>query len=189
MRSHLIIPVKGISAGKSRLAAVLTDDERMSLVLRLAERTLEIAADIPDVEIILVTRDADALPLADGRGITALRQSGNGLNAALSEVAARLAGGRTLILPADLPALAAADIEAHLRSGGIGISPDSAGSGTNFLSLPEPASIPFCFGYASFAKHAEEAERAGLPLHVIDRPGISFDLDTPDDLIRLRGWP
>jgi 2-phospho-L-lactate guanylyltransferase (CobY/MobA/RfbA family) len=44
--------------------------------------------------------------------------------------------------------------------------------------------IRFRFGVGSFAKHLEEVERAGVPLVAVNRAGLAFDLDTPEDLAR-----
>jgi 2-phospho-L-lactate guanylyltransferase (CobY/MobA/RfbA family) len=34
------------------------------------------------------------------------------------------------------------------------------------------------------ARHRAAAEAAGVPLAVVERPGLAFDLDTPADLAR-----
>ena len=39
----------------------------------------------------------------------------------------------------------------------------------------------------SCAVHVRAAEDAGLEAVVVDLPGLAFDLDTPEDLERLRG--
>ena len=44
--------------------------------------------------------------------------------------------------------------------------------------------IAFRFGIGSFAAHAAEVERAGVPCVAVNRAGLAFDLDTPDDLRR-----
>jgi 2-phospho-L-lactate guanylyltransferase (CobY/MobA/RfbA family) len=50
--------------------------------------------------------------------------------------------------------------------------------------LRPPGVIGFRFGKGSFAKHLEEVERAGVPLVAVNRAGLAFDLDTPQDLAR-----
>jgi 2-phospho-L-lactate guanylyltransferase len=67
----------------------------------------------------------------------------------------------------------------------VAIAPDRAGTGTNGLALRPPDAIPFHFGAGSRAAHAAAAEAANVPLTVVERPGLAFDLDTPED---LRGW-
>jgi 2-phospho-L-lactate guanylyltransferase (CobY/MobA/RfbA family) len=44
--------------------------------------------------------------------------------------------------------------------------------------------IGFHFGLGSFAAHRAKATDAGLAPIVVQRPGLAFDLDTPEDLVR-----
>ena len=64
------------------------------------------------------------------------------------------------------------------------MAPDRAGTGTNALALRPPDVIGFRFGAGSFAAHAAEIERAGVPAVAVNRGGLAFDLDTPADLAR-----
>jgi 2-phospho-L-lactate guanylyltransferase len=65
---------------------------------------------------------------------------------------------------------------------GVAIAPDRRGTGTNGLALHPPNAIPFRFGADSFAAHQEAAHAADLSVAVVQRRGLAFDLDTPDDL-------
>ena len=97
-----------------------------------------------------------------------------------------------LILPADLPTIAAADIDGLTHAGGIGgfaIAPDTAGSGTNALCLASAQPFRFQFGLGSRHLHLQEAERMGLSPQVVHLPGLQFDVDSPADLSRLDGQP
>ena len=58
------------------------------------------------------------------------------------------------------------------------------GTGTNGLVLRPPGVIRFRFGTGSFAAHVDEVARAGVPLVAVNRAGLAFDLDTPEDLVR-----
>ncbi len=60
--------------------------------------------------------------------------------------------------------------------------PDRHGSGTNALLLAPPNAIDFRFGEGSRAAHAAAAEAAGATYVELDGP-LSFDLDTPEDLL------
>jgi 2-phospho-L-lactate guanylyltransferase len=42
----------------------------------------------------------------------------------------------------------------------------------------------FRFGPGSFAAHLAEAEQAEVPIVAVNRAGLAFDLDTPEDLAR-----
>jgi len=120
-------------------------------------------------------------------------QRGMGLNEGLDQARSQaiLDGIDTLIvLHGDLPNLRPGDIETLIgalpadRSPGVAIAPDRAGTGTNGLALQPPGVIGFRFGIGSFAAHAAEVERAGVPCVAVNRAGLAFDLDTPADLAR-----
>jgi 2-phospho-L-lactate guanylyltransferase (CobY/MobA/RfbA family) len=57
--------------------------------------------------------------------------------------------------------------------------------GPNALALA-PGSIPFQYGPDSAHRHLVAARGAGLRSLQLDLPALSFDVDTPDDLARLR---
>ena len=97
------------------------------------------------------------------------------------------------MLPADLPTITAAEIDALVRAGrrgGFAIAPDAAGVGTNALCLVSAHPFRFQFGSDSRQLHLEEAERTGLSPQVVRLPGLEFDVDSPADLARLdeRQW-
>ena len=64
------------------------------------------------------------------------------------------------------------------------IAPDEAGTGTNALYVRPPALLAFEFGETSCPRHLEQARAQGARIERVDRPGLRFDLDTPDDLER-----
>jgi 2-phospho-L-lactate guanylyltransferase len=92
------------------------------------------------------------------------------------------------VLHGDLPNLTAGDVQALLAAAeegrSVAIAPDRAGSGTNGLALRPPDIIGFRFGAGSMAAHREEALAAGIEPRLVERDGLAFDLDTPQDLAR-----
>ena len=64
------------------------------------------------------------------------------------------------------------------------IAPDEAGVGTNALYVRPPALLSFEYGETSCPRHLEQARARGARIDRVDRPGLRFDLDTPDDLER-----
>ena len=64
------------------------------------------------------------------------------------------------------------------------IAPDEAGVGTNALYVRPPALLSFEYGETSCRRHLEQARARGARVERVDRPGLRFDLDTPDDLER-----
>tara|TARA_Y100001970_G_scaffold293874_2_gene444144 strand:- start:5602 stop:6180 length:579 start_codon:yes stop_codon:yes gene_type:complete len=187
---NIIVPIKGLRTGKSRLAEVLKVDQRVSLNRYLATRTLNlIAIAFPDACVTIVTMDSSLNQLAGLYGASLIKQVSTGLNAGLSEATAALSPSRTVIVAADLPDLNVEDLEQLVLVKEIGIAPDERGNGTNALSLPTPKTIEFQFGYSSCDSHTLEAAKMGYGVEFIRRSGLAFDLDTKEDLSRLEGWP
>jgi 2-phospho-L-lactate/phosphoenolpyruvate guanylyltransferase len=186
----IVIPIKGLRTGKSRLAHLMPDDTRSAINRHLAERTLRIAASIyRPADICAVSPDADVGVLAAGLSANFLLQTTRGLNRGLAEAARQLPQCRTVYIAADLPDLSGDDIRALIDVTGIGIAPDQSEQGTNALSLPTPTAIDFRFGPNSFELHRADATKSGFAIETINRPGLAFDLDTEVDFARLKGWP
>lgn len=196
MTPFAILPVKPLAAGKSRLAAILTDAERVAFNRRLTRHVLTVAiAALGADRTIVVSRDPAVLALARARRAIAVDEQGeSGLNAALVQGTAEAQGrgaDAVLVLPVDLPLLAPADIEAMIAAAAGAqpaavVAPDRHEAGTNALLLAPPALLPFAFGQGSFAAHLESARRAGIEPIVVRREALAFDIDTTADHARLR---
>jgi len=189
---RIIVPHRGLEAAKTRLAPSLSPDERMFLASQLLQRVLKVAREVTD-DVIVISPSRPLLEIVEPSGARLVVQRGMGLNSGLDQVRfdALVDDVTTLaVLHGDLPNLHAADIETLLAalpadgSPGVAIAPDRSGTGTNGLVLRPPGVIRFRFGAGSFANHIEEVERAGVPLVAVNRAGLAFDLDTPEDLAR-----
>ena len=193
----IVIPVRSLTDGKRRLAPVLDPDERSGLVRRMFLRTLEAALEAGP-PVLVVSPDPAALTLARDRGATGLEEPRPvELNHAL-ELAAREAAARgataLLVVSADLPDLGAQDLRAMLppppaapsapADAVVRIAPDEAGIGTNALYVRPPGLLAFEYGETSCRRHIDQARARGARVERVDRPGLRFDLDTPDDLER-----
>jgi len=64
------------------------------------------------------------------------------------------------------------------------VAPDRLRQGTNALYWRRAPRV-FRFGRTSFAAHQQAAREQGLTVEIIDRPGLAFDLDEPQDLREL----
>ena len=193
----IVIPVRSLTDGKRRLAPVLDPDERAGLVRRMFLRTLEAAIEAGP-PVLVVSPDPAALALARDHGATGLEEPRPvELNHAL-ELAAREAAARgataLLVVSADLPDLEAEDLRAMLppppaapsasADAVVRIAPDEARTGTNALYVRPPGLLSFEYGETSCRRHLEQARARGARVERVDRPGLRFDLDTPDDLER-----
>ncbi len=186
MNTWLLLPVRGLSEGKTRLARALDVPTRTRLNEALFRRTLAIGAALfPPSRILVVSRDTAVRTIATDLGFATLEESdGAGLNGALTEAAAfaRDAGADAVLsLASDLPRLTTDDLAALLdlrRSHGVAIAPDEPSEGTNALLLARPGVIAYRYGIGSFAAHTGLARAAGIEPAILHRPGLSFDLDT-----------
>lgn len=205
----LIIPAKPLDEGKSRLASALTGQERHALARQLLARTLGVVLSVPNLAgVLVVSRDAEILALAEGYGALALREnrierrngaaiSGEkewGLNQAVVQAAAfarHKRGDGLLFLPTDLPLLQAEDIHRMIRAWDgrqncVVIAPSQDG-GTNALLLAPPDAITPAFGVESFARHIHLAIESGLTVEIVESPGLAWDVDTPEEYRLLDG--
>jgi 2-phospho-L-lactate guanylyltransferase len=189
---RIIIPHRGLEAAKTRLAPSLSPDERIFLASQLLQRVLKVSREVAD-DVVVISPSRSLLEVVEPSGARLVVQRGMGLNSGLDQVRfdALVDDVETLaVLHGDLPNLQRTDIETLLAAlpgdgqPGVAIAPDRAGTGTNALVLRPPGVIRFRFGAGSFAKHLEEVERAGVPLVAVNRAGLAFDLDTPEDLAR-----
>jgi 2-phospho-L-lactate guanylyltransferase len=189
--TRIIVPHRGLEAAKTRLAPSLSPAEREALARQLLERVLAAAREACD-DVVVITPSRELAPVVEPSGARVVVQRGMGLNEGLDQARADalVDGVETLIvIHGDLPNLHGDDVLALIDAlpgsdAGVGIAPDRAESGTNGLVLRPPGVIGFRFGPGSFAAHLEEAERAGVPVVTVNRAGLAFDLDTPDDLAR-----
>ena len=191
-----VVPVKDLRGTKSRLAPVLNPGARAGLTLYMMGRVVAAIREAGVEDICVVSPDRIVLAEAERRGALPLIQESRGLNPALEEGRRRaldLGASTLLVLPADLPLLDAEDVRAVLEEAGEGpsvvISPDGVRSGTNALLIQPPDALPFAFGPDSFEAHIEAARSRDLDVRVCERCHLSFDLDTAEDLARLRGAP
>ncbi len=190
--TRIIVPHRGLEAAKTRLAPSLDPAERIMLASQLLQRVLRVAREVTD-DVVVISPSRPLGEIVDAAGARLAVQRGMGLNEGLVQARAEAMdqGIYTLVvLHGDLPNLRAQDIVTLIESlpadgsPGVAIAPDRAGTGTNALALQPPNVIGFRFGTGSFARHAAEVDRAGVPCVAVNRGGLAFDLDTPEDLKR-----
>jgi len=176
-----LIPLKGEADRKSRLATAMAPWERVALSERMFDHVVTVLGDCPVIERIVLL--APVLPLGWRHGWIA--DEGRGLNTELAACRPNPAPGNMLVVHADLPCLAAADIGALLESAsvaGVAIAPDRHGTGTNALAVRAGSRLPFRFGTGSFLAHCNAAPTCA----VVRRDGFALDVDTPEDLALAR---
>jgi 2-phospho-L-lactate guanylyltransferase len=186
-----IVPVKPLRRGKSRLAGVLSEDERTELNRSMLVNTIKTLKAVPEIDMILVvSRDPAALALArDYEARTVLEDGSPELNTALrraSKVAQAYQAMEILVIPADLPLVKPEDIQQFLKHSGnppeVIIAPDRRRDGTNALFINPADLIEFRYGNNSFNVHLDLAKKANARIEVVDMDTIALDLDLPEDL-------
>ena len=197
---YVIVPVRTVGGGKSRLGLALDAEERETLLVGMLRRELRVLNDWDAAKgVYLVTPDAALVPFARAWGARPIVQTGDGLNEAVraaQRVALEDGATAVLILPADLPVLShdaldrvrdAADAAVAAGSGRpvVVLVPADARGGTNGLLLSPPDVIEPRFGANSLEQHLRAAAAADASVQIVVDPALAFDLDTPDDLVRL----
>lgn len=190
---RIIIPHRGLEAAKTRLAPSLSPEERIMLASQLLQRVLRVAREVSE-DVVVISPSRSLAEIVEPSGARLVVQRGMGLNEGLEQ--ARFDAlvdeiEMLIVLHGDLPNLRASDVETLIAAipagdaaAAVAIAPDRAGTGTNGLLLWPPGVIRFRFGAGSFAAHIEEVSHAGVPLVAVNRAGLAFDLDTPEDLTR-----
>ena len=198
-----IIPVKPLFDSKSRLAQVLSPEERAALTSRILESTIQVLSDVDDIDqILVVSRDPKVLKVArNGGALTYSETDKQGLNSALTratQIAATQKADGVLIIPADLPFISAEDVQEMIKQategvvvGGNGdnspqhramaICGDHNRDGSNALFVCPPTGFTFQYGPNSFKLHTDEASRLGMTARIVEAPGIRFDIDSEED--------
>ena len=183
MSLRIVIPVRPLGQGKTRLSPALSGPARAELARAMFAHVQTVARTLAPVHVI--SRDPAVLAMADHP----IHESGEGLNPALEQAARELGGtGPLLALSADLPLLTGEDLAAMialLNEAEVIAAPDRLGLGTNALLLTRPGLIAYRFGPDSLAAHRDAALAAGLRFACCERAGLASDVDRPEDLAVL----
>jgi 2-phospho-L-lactate/phosphoenolpyruvate guanylyltransferase len=194
----VVVPVKDLQHAKQRLAGVLSAAERRALFRAMLEDVLSaLAASRGLVGRLIVTRDPEAKQLANRYGARVLAEEANHGHTAASSFGARTlakeGSAGMLQLPADIPLVTPADIEALLQAHGsapaITLAPSRDRRGSNAVACSPPALLPLRFGDDSFVPHLERARALGVEPRIVERPGLALDIDTPADLAAFLAAP
>lgn len=195
-RIRAIVPMKPITEGKSRLAPMLTADQRSLLSLAMLVRVLGAVAATPGIKDVVVYGGDDAVQMAcKWAGVGWRPDPGLGLNGCLAAgFSDAVDEGFThgMFLPADLPLITSEALSMLIDAGQnrqITVAPDLANDGTNALLVDLASGFPTLLGEASFDRHIQQAKRLGID-YIVHRPEelrieLGLDIDTAPDMERL----
>jgi 2-phospho-L-lactate guanylyltransferase len=182
---HVLVPVKRLPDAKTRLAETLSPGERADLMRELLAHVLQTTKEANVGAVTVVSAEPlqlNGVARFDDRGLP----WNEALQAAMDEVVSEPV---VAVVSADLPLLTADDVRALIAvtpQRGLAIARAHDG-GTNAVSMRPPGVLRTCFGEpGSAALHERAAWTAGADAHILDRPGLAFDIDTPEDLAAWR---
>ena len=191
MKTVAVVPMKALREAKSRLAGVLSPEERVTLSRDMLDHVLWAISESGAVDAVaVISPEVDRLHLP--LWVTRIQQSREGLNELLEqgrEWAISEGAGALMVVFADLPLLSPDDV-AHLADlgrsyGTVALAPDRHGQGTNVMLAHPPSLVRFAYGPGSFSKHRVAAWEVATSVEIYSSAGTAFDVDTPDDLHRL----
>ena len=185
MLAHVLVPVKELGNAKSRLAGALDTQGRARLVQEMLAAVLAAAreADVGPVTVVSPEPlELNGVPRFDDGGVP----WNEALAVAMREVVREPVA---TVVAADLPLVTAQDVRMLVGATparGLAIARARDG-GTNALSMRPPGVVRTRLGERdSAALHEREAWTSGVDAHVLDLPGLAFDVDTPEDLAEWR---
>lgn len=192
-----VVPVKPLLRAKSRLADVLTPNERSQLAEEMLRRTLDVVGNMQEVAgTLVVSRDSHVLSISRDMGANTVQESGTPeLNNALMRATQVLGGwraGAVLILPADIPLINAEELAEIIMMGQrartVVLAPDSHEDGTNVLLARPPAAFSYAYGPQSYQRHQQLARLAQMDVKLYTSDRLALDIDTPEDWALYQGY-
>jgi 2-phospho-L-lactate guanylyltransferase len=198
VKKAILIPVKNPSNAKTRLAGLLTPEERSLLAGSMFEDVAAAVAMVNNIDCVaIVTSYKPVLDQARNRGWEVVEEDRQTSESESIDQACKVLKDRgfdlVLRLPADIPLVRGEDIEAllavELRRPGALIVPSRDGTGTNALARTPPDLFPSHFGPNSFSLHRREALRVGSPLVVFENERIALDVDELADIEAVLARP
>jgi 2-phospho-L-lactate guanylyltransferase len=190
----LLLPIKDLRQAKQRLAPLLTPEDRFGLAQAMLADTIRAVRGVQRAEkIFVVTNYVPAMQAAKENGWELLREDQQISESVSVDAASRHCAkcGVTALLrlPLDVPLVQSSDIDDLLAvefvAPALVIVPSRDGTGTNAILRTPPVLFPSHFGSGSFAKHCDEAERAGAQIVVCRNERLEMDVDDEADLRAL----
>jgi 2-phospho-L-lactate guanylyltransferase len=181
--AQIVVPFRG-EAAKQRLEA--PDDVRAKLALAMLGDVL--AAAVSTGRTLLVTREGAAGALAEELGAETVDDPGGGQGAAVGAALEHVGNGLVVVVNADVPCVVPHDLRTLASAaelGALGLVEAEDGT-TNALALPRASLFAPLYGAGSAARFREHAAAEGVTAVSAAIPNLADDVDTLEDLHRLR---
>jgi 2-phospho-L-lactate guanylyltransferase len=186
MKTTVLIPVKTLETGKSRLTEILTPKQRETLIVLLFRHVTTVIKNSSAVgDIFVVSNDPEIIKLAITLKINHIFEKNPGHNVALTDAAKQVNQNMPLMtISADLPFVSEVDIDQLLSLRGdtdAVLVPSKEKTGTNAILLKKPLLIPYLFGVNSFSKFEGVLLKKNLTYKTYSNHNMAFDIDTSPD--------
>jgi 2-phospho-L-lactate guanylyltransferase len=188
-----LLPLKGFDNAKQRLNAVLSTAQRSQLFAAMVEDLIEQLTQVKSLAgVAIVSNEPQAKLLAEKWGVRFIPETDliKGLNEAVEWGFTQLINdaSHVLVLHGDLPLASEVEIDAVVvqANNDVMLVPDWQSSGTNGLLTPLPCPINLVYGIDSFKLHSELVTQAAMNVKTHKPSRLAFDVDTPQDLARLK---
>ena len=192
MGIEAIVPLKALSSTKQRLAPVLSDTARHSLVRAMAADVLTQLRSHPQIEkVSIVCGEGWSAAQFSDPHLRVWNESPlavRGLNSALTAALTKAECDSVLLIHGDLPFLQRVDITRVVSAASrvdVVLCSDQTATGTNALLMPRDTPLVLSFGERSFDRHREAATTLGVSWEAVQASGIATDIDSPEDLLLL----
>lgn len=180
----IVVPFRG-SGGKQRLAGLGEEAHREVALAMLAD---VLAATTEVGRTVVVSGDEEARRVAADAGAEVVDDPGGGQGAAVAAAIGLFPSDAVLIVNADVPCVAPYDLRSLVAAtppGGIALVASADGR-TNALSLSAPELFEPLFGPRSAERFQRAARDLGLEAVVVALPNLADDVDTLEDLERVK---
>ena len=199
-KTSILIPMRSINQGKTRLSNFLSPDKREKLIRLLFTQLLTklkiLKIDFPLIfsDVLVITPCAEVEKISKDFDVLVLKEKNiTGLNSALKSGVCWSSDNlydSSLIIPGDIIDPKTEDIKKILeigkRSRNSMIICPSTDFGTNALFLSLPTKLNFKFGLNSFFEHQKEAEKISIKPIIAPLDSLKDDLDTGKDLEKFK---
>ena len=193
----ILIPVKDLSYANKRLSSVLNQEKRTELAYTMLEEVLTAVnnSKLADKRVV-VTLDKKAIKMALNRGFEVIeeeKQKGESFSVDGAIQVCKIMGAKSvLVIPGDAPLLTGEDLDSILEketeNNCVILVPSIDELGTNAILRKPPDAIASHFGYDSFRKHIDEANKKGIHYETYENLNISIDIDSPEDIKQFSAY-
>ena len=199
-KTSILIPMRSLNEGKTRLSNLLSPDKRGKLIKLLFTQLLKKLKTLKDQfplifsDVLVITPCEEVEKLSKDYHVLVLKEQNlNGLNSAVNKGVCWSSKNHcdsSLILPGDIIDPETEDIKKILDMGrkarnSMVICP-STDFGTNALYLSLPTRLNFKFGPNSFFEHQKEAKKISIRSIIAPVDSLKDDLDTGKDLEKFK---